>query len=137
MKKFTHMVIILALALPMIIFGLNKFLGFANVPPPEGQEAQAFLGAMFTSYLAKLVGIAEILGGLLMLNRRTSFVGLLLLTPVIVNIAVFHMVHDMPGNGIWIFPVVAYIAAAARYTPRFKALVTPASSAQHSLQEAL
>lgn len=103
------------LALPMIVFGLNKFIGFADMPPPAGQQAQIFLGAMFTSYLVTLVGATEVIGGLLLLFRRTSFLGFLLLSPVVVNIAAFHLAHDMPGNGIWLVTTALYVVLAIRY----------------------
>ena len=95
------------LALMMIVFGANKFIGFANVPPPPDETAQLFLGAMFSSYLAKLVGLTEIVGGILLLVPRTVFIGLLLLLPVVANIVGFHLVHDMPGNGLWLIPSLA------------------------------
>ena len=54
-------------ALSMIVFGLNKFIGFIAVPPPADPVAQQFLGAMFSSYLAPLVGGVEIIGAVLIL----------------------------------------------------------------------
>lgn len=110
--KLQHLAAI-ALGVPMVIFGANKFLLFANVPPPTDPTAQMFLGAMFTSYLAKLVGFTEILGGALVLVPRTRNLGWLTLAPIMVNIVVFHMAHDMPGNMIWLvstsaFAVVTY-----------------------------
>ncbi len=106
------------LALPFILFGLNKFIGFADMPPPAGQQAQLFLGAMFGSYLVTLVGATEIIGGLLLLFRRTAFMGFLLLSPVVVNIAAFHLAHDMPGNGIWLFTSALYVYLLAQYRHR-------------------
>jgi putative oxidoreductase len=103
------------LAFPLIVFGLNKFIGFADMPPPAGQQAQVFLGAMFTSYLVLLVGATEVIGGLLLLFRRTAFAGFLLLSPVVVNIAAFHFAHDMPGNGIWLVTALFYVLVAFRY----------------------
>jgi uncharacterized membrane protein YphA (DoxX/SURF4 family) len=97
------------LAILFIVFGLNKFLGFAAVALPEGAIAQAFLGAMFGSYLVKLVGVAEILGGVLMLVQRTFRLGLLILTPIVLNIAVFHIAHDFIGNGIWLVSLVFFV----------------------------
>lgn len=90
--------------LPMVIFGLNKFFGFASVAPPEDPTAQMFLGAMFSSYLANSVGILEIIGGILVAIPRTAFMGWLILLPVISNIVLFHLAHDLPGNGLWLFP---------------------------------
>lgn len=109
MKKYISIVFIGILSFQMIIFGLNKFLGFANPTPPTNPVALNFLGAMFTSYLASLVGFFEILGGMLLLFKRTSFIGLLFLTPIILNIVVFHLAHDFVGNGIWIFTLIPFL----------------------------
>lgn len=100
-------------AFQFIIFGLNKFIGFINPPPPSDSTALSFLGGMFGSYLGKFVGFVEIIGSLLLIAPRTKFIGLLLLLPIMVNIILFHIAHDNPGNGIWIivtllFGIVCY-----------------------------
>ena len=87
-------------AIHFIIFGANKFIGFASFPPPTDEIAQLFMGAMFSSYLAKLVGMIEIIGGILLLIPKTTFLGLLLCLPIVANITAFHLFHDLPGNGI-------------------------------------
>ena len=120
---FLHWGVNLGLAVPMIVFGLNKFLFFADVPPPSGETAQAFLGTMFTSYLAPLVAVTEILGGALFLFRRTAFLGLLVLAPLMANILAFHVAHDMPGNGIWVVSTAFYAVAAWRHRRDFAGLV--------------
>ncbi|MEM1337700.1 MAG: hypothetical protein AAF634_09845 [Bacteroidota bacterium] len=96
------------LGLLMIIFGLNKFLGFIRVDPPADETAQQFLTALFGSYLFGLVAIVEIVGGLFLLVSRTRFLGWLLLAPVVFNIVVFHLAHDFIGNGIWLLPSLLY-----------------------------
>lgn len=112
MKNLFNTIAAIALSLPMIIFGLNKFLLFANVAPPTDKTAQMFLGAMFTSYLAKIVGITEIIGGGLVLLSKTRTLGWFLLLPIMANIIVFHFAHDMPGNMIWLFSTAAFILVA-------------------------
>jgi putative oxidoreductase len=120
MTNLISTIVRVLLALPFIIFGLNKFLMFANMPPPLDPTAQAFLGAMFSTYLVKIVAITEIAAGLLLLSNRTAFLGSLLLLPVTVNIVSFHLAHDMPGNGIWIITTLLYaiviFTQKARYT---------------------
>jgi putative oxidoreductase len=118
MQNLFQTILRVLLALPFIIFGLNKFLMFAAMPPPADPTAQAFLGAMFTSYLVKLVGITEILAGLLLLVNRTVFLGSLLLLPLTVNFIAFHSSHDMPGNGIWVFTTLLHVVLL--YTQREK-----------------
>lgn len=109
MKNLFNTIAAIALGLPMIIFGLNKFLLFANVAPPTDKTAQMFLGAMFTSYLAKLVGITEIIGGGLVLLPKTRTLGWFVLSPIMANIIVFHFAHDMPGNMIWLFSTASFL----------------------------
>ena len=109
MKDLFNTIAAIALGLPMIIFGLNKFLLFANVAPPTDKTAQMFLGAMFTSYLAKLVGITEIIGGGLVLLPKTRTLGWFVLLPIMANIIVFHFDHDMPGNMIWLFSTASFL----------------------------
>ncbi|MEM6960059.1 MAG: DoxX family protein [Myxococcota bacterium] len=111
------------LALPMIVFGLNKLIGFADVPPPEGEAAQRFLGTMFTTYLAPLVALTEIVGGALYLWRRTAFIGLLILCPLMANIVAFHVAHAMPGNGIWLFSLLFFGVAMWKHREDFRGLV--------------
>jgi putative oxidoreductase len=118
MNNTVSTIVRVLLALPFIIFGLNKFIGFADMPPPADPTAQAFLGAMFGSYLAKMVAVTEISAGLLLLSNRTAFLGSLLLLPVTVNIAIFHLAHDLPGNGIWI--ITTLLHAFVIYTQKEK-----------------
>lgn len=112
------------LAIHLIIFGANKFLLFANFPPPTDETAQLFMGGMFGTYLAKIVGITEIIGGTLLLIPKTSFVGLLLLLPVVVNIAFYHLFHDMPGNGIWLLTIALTGIVSWAWRDRFSALLS-------------
>lgn len=113
MNKYVKNIAIGILAFQFIVFGLNKFIGFVNPPPPTDPKALTFLGVMFGSYLAKFVGFFEIVSSVLLIIKRTRFLGLLLLLPVMANIIVFHLAHDNPGNGIWI--VVTLIFAMICY----------------------
>lgn len=99
---------IILFALQFMIFGANKFLGFVNPPPPTDPIALTFLGGMFGSYLGKFVGFFEIVGSLLLIIPKTRFIGLLVLTPIMVNIIAFHIAHDNPGNGIWIIVTLIF-----------------------------
>ncbi|MEQ9425728.1 MAG: hypothetical protein RJQ09_14990 [Cyclobacteriaceae bacterium] len=99
----------IALGFMMIVFGMNKFLGFIPVEPPEGDTAQKFLGTMFSSYLFVVVALAEIIGGVLIAVPKTRTLGWLILLPVIFNIVAFHFAHDFIGNGIWILPVALFL----------------------------
>lgn len=93
----------------MMIFGLNKFLGFIPVEPPTDPTAQQFMGAMFSSYLYIVVALAEIIGGLFLLIHKFRFVGWLIQGVIIFNIVGFHIAHDFIGNGIWMLPTILFL----------------------------
>jgi uncharacterized membrane protein YphA (DoxX/SURF4 family) len=107
-KKIENFTAIL-LGVLMIIFGLNKFLGFIPVEPPADPTAQQFMGAMFSSYLYIVVAIGEIIGGLLLLIPKFRFVGWLIQGVIIFNIVAFHIAHDFIGNGIWLLPTILFL----------------------------
>lgn len=109
MKKQIPTLLNVLFGVAMIVFGLNKFFGFIAVDPPADEMAQTFLGTMFTSYLVKLVALAEIIGGALLLIPRTAFLGSMILLPVTVNIVAFHLFHDLPGNGLWVITTMLHI----------------------------
>lgn len=103
------------LGILMILFGLNKFIGFIAVDPPADPVAQAFLGNMFTTYLFKVVAFAEIIGGILLLVPKLRLIGWLLLSPVVFNIVAFHVAHDFIGNGIWLLPMLLFVWIGVKY----------------------
>lgn len=111
MKNILNKMSLGAVALLMILFGLNKFIGFIPSPPPDDPVAQSFMGAMFTSYLFVIVALTEIVGGILLLIPKTRILGWLLLLPVVFNIIAFHVAHDFIGNGIWLFLTLTYLTA--------------------------
>lgn len=85
------------LGLVFLVFGLNYFVQFMAMPPLSGPPA-AFMGALFASgYMFPLVKGVEVVGGALLLAGRFVPLALLLLAPVVVNIAAFH-VFLTPGE---------------------------------------
>lgn len=123
MNKYVQNGIIGFFSLLFIIFGSNKFFGFLELQLPADPIAKTFLVTMFTSYLVKLVGFAQVAGAVLLLIPRTRFLGTLLFLPVIVNIAVFHLAHDNPGNGLWIFVSLLYAVIVYFQKNNFAALL--------------
>ena len=110
------------LALMFIVFGANKLIGFMEMPPPANPVAGLFMEAMFGSFLAKLVAITEILAGVLLLIPKTTFIGLLLLSAVLINIIGFHVAHDFPGNPFWFVAIILFILACIPYKDKFNDL---------------
>jgi len=112
------------LGLIFVVFGLNGFLSFIHMPPPEGQ-AGAFVGAMYVSGYLKAVLALELIGGLLLLIGRFVPLGLTLLGPVVVNILLFHAF--LAPAGLPLALVTAALTLVVLYGQRasFAPLVQP------------
>lgn len=99
MNSKVTMALRIILGLILIIFGINKFVGF--MPMPELPEAAAsFMGALSKSgYMFPLIGSVEVIVGLLLvLNKWVPF-ALILLAPVAVNMILFHLNLAPGGTG--------------------------------------
>ena len=84
------------LGLIFVVFGLNAFLHFINMPPPQGLAGD-FMKALFASHYFYVVAVLQIAGGALCLLGRFVPLGLTLLGPVIVNILLFHIFLERSG----------------------------------------
>ena len=98
-----------------VVFGLNGFLQF--LPQPAMPEpAIAFFGALAaTGYMLPQLFAWQVIGGALVLSGRVAL-GVLLLTPVIINIVGFH-VFLAPG-GLGLALVVAALGLFLAWTHR-------------------
>jgi len=90
MNSKLTMVLRIVLALVLLIFGANKFFNFMPMELPAA--AVKFFGAMMeTGYLVKLIGVTEIVVGLLLLLKKWESFALIVLAPISVNIIFFHL----------------------------------------------
>jgi putative oxidoreductase len=92
----------LALGVLFLVFGLNHFLHFFELPPPTAKEAGDFMKLLHESGYMNVVMGLEIAGGLALLTLRWTNLGILILGPIMVNIWLFHafMVkggYEIPG----------------------------------------
>jgi hypothetical protein len=107
---------IATLAFIFIIFGANKFLHFITPPPPTDLGAQLYMAGMFNSYLGSLVGIVEIFSSILLLYKRTRFLGFLAIIPIILNIILFHITTNDALNPVII--IISVIFGAVCYSQK-------------------
>ena len=104
-----------------LVFGLNGFLHFIPLPPPEGVAGQ-FMGALFVShYLTLIFGLQVIAAVLLLVNRYVPL-ALVVLAPVIVNILFFHALMAPSGLPLAIFVAVLWALIFVDVRPAFAAL---------------
>ena len=115
------------LGLIFVVFGLNAFLHFIPMPPPQGLAGD-FMKALFMSHYFYVVAVLQIVGGALLLLGRFVPLSLTLLGPVIVNILLFHIFLEPSGLPLAI--VVSALALFLLWTNRqaFSGLIKPSAS---------
>ena len=77
------------LGLMFVVFGSNIFLHFVPMPPLPATLAGDFSKALMRSHYIYVVGLLQVIGGLLLLIGRYVPLGFALLGSVIVNILLF------------------------------------------------
>ena len=134
MKTKGVLVARLLLGLIFFVFGLNGFLEFLE--QPEGTpEGDAFIAALRdTGYVMTLVKVIETACGALLLAGYFVPLALVLLAPIIVNIAGFHLFLDPSGSGLGTVAVV--LALHIFLTTQYWTVYKPMLAAKVNLSEA-
>jgi putative oxidoreductase len=98
MKRKVTFVLSLLFGLMFINAGLNKFFNY--MPPPENLPEnllKAFQAFTQIGWLMPLIGLAEILGGLLFIFPKTRALGALVIFPVMIGIMLTNTMTDTSG----------------------------------------
>ena len=95
MKKYIPQAVRVLTGLIFIGSAIAGMMG--KVPPPEPEAAKTFMGVLFSSGLLYLVKVLELLCGLALISGFFVPLALLVLAPIIVNIAFFHVALDPSG----------------------------------------
>lgn len=126
MKNKILFVVSLIFGLMFINAGLNKFFNY--MPMPEDMPAnlvKAMTGFMQVSWLMPLVGVVEVIGGILFIIPKTRAFGAVVVFPVIVGILLTNTVTDTSGMPIALaftaINVWVLYENRAKYEPMFKA----------------
>ncbi len=111
------------LALGLIVIGVNKFIGFLPIPELPTNASSFMFSLKATGYVLPIVGILEILIGLLLLVNKSVPFALLLLAPISINILLFHLYLDLPKIGgalaIFIINLILIFKHWKYYRPLF------------------
>ena len=90
--KWAILAVRVLVGLGFVVLGSEYFLHFmpAQAPPPT-ENARNFAGILMATDYFAVVKVLEIAGGLLLLSGRMAPLGLILLVPVTVNIALWDL----------------------------------------------
>jgi putative oxidoreductase len=121
--KYVILAVRSVLGLAFLVFGLNHFLEFFKPSGPSPTPAAlSFIQAIAATHYLDVVKVIEVTGGFLLLTRLFVPLGLVLLTPVIVNIALFDvLLMKGPGLGVPMLAMALFLIWAYRayFAPLF------------------
>lgn len=121
MKQKITFVLSLLFGLMFINAGLNKFFNYMPAPKDLPEKMLKVMAAfMEIGWLMPLTGVAEIVGGILIIIPRTRALGALIIFPVMVGILLTNIIQA--PSGIPIVIVMSAILAWIMYESREKYL---------------
>ena len=108
--------------LVFVLFGANYFVEF--LPKPEGTAATRGFGRALaeTGYMWPLIKGTEIAAGMLLLTGIWVPLGLVVLAPLVVNIALWNVLLDPSGVGIAIGVTLPYLALVWAYRDAYRGM---------------
>lgn len=118
-----------------LVFGLNGFLHFIPLPPPNGVAGQ-FMGALYVSHYLPLIFGLQVVGGVLLLVNRFVPLAVAILAPVVVNILCFHALMAPSGLPLALVVVVLWALIFVDVRQAFAPLVQPRLQAQGTIDPA-
>jgi uncharacterized membrane protein YphA (DoxX/SURF4 family) len=106
--KWVNLILRIGLGVMLLMFGLNKFFWFMPdfdfTGYPEADhlfKALRYVGEEPTGkgYLMYLVGLSEVIIGLLLVTKKWVPLALAMLVPISINIIMFHAFLNLPNIG--------------------------------------
>jgi hypothetical protein len=114
-----------------LVFGLNGFLHFIPMPPPDGVAGQ-FMGALFVSHYLTLIFGLQVVAAVLLLADRYVPLALAILAPIIVNILSFHALMAPGGLPLALVVAVLWALIFVDVRPAFAGLFHARRSPSHA-----
>jgi len=106
--KWVNLILRIGLGLMLLMFGLNKFFWFMPdfdfTGYPEADhlfKAFRYAGEQATGkgYLMHLVGLSEVVIGVMLVTKKWVPLALAMLVPISINIVLFHTFLNIPNIG--------------------------------------
>lgn len=113
--KFAILIARILLGAVFVLFGANSIVHFLPMTPPPG-DAGLYLSLLATHKYSAVVGLLQVVGGLLLLVGRFVPLGLTILGPILVNVVLFHTLFNAPGLplGVVLLLLEAFLIFAYR-----------------------
>jgi putative oxidoreductase len=123
--KIVTIIARLLLGLGFVVFGSNAFLHFIPMPPIPQTLAGDFTRVFINSGYATVIGVLQLISGLLLLIGRFVPLALTILGGIIFNILVFHALMAPEGFPPGIIVTILELFLVWRYREAFIPLLRP------------
>ena len=121
MNSKVSMILRILLGLVLIVFGANKFGNFMPMPEMTADAAE-YMSVLGKAGYFEILGVLEIVIGLLLLIGKWVPFALVLLAPLAVNFLIFHLKYDMAGIGGAAVVSLLTVALFYAHWDKFKSL---------------
>jgi len=133
MIRYLPLVVRFLVGAIFFVFGLNGFFNFIPMPATPPQRVVPFMtGLMAAGYFFPLLKLTETVCGLLLLTNRFVPLALIVLAPIVVNIAAVHFILDPSGAAMAAFLVMALAYLGWEYRFYFRGVLTARTEPDHS-----
>lgn len=112
------------LGLLFLVFGLNFFFQFLPMPTPPEQAMKYMGGLMAAPYFFPLLKATEIIAAILLLINVAVPLAIILLSPIVVQIFLYHTILDPSGAPLAIVLVALTAFLGFAYFDRYRSLFT-------------
>lgn len=123
MSAKVEMVTRILLGISLLVFGLNKFLNFIPASPLVGSAGE-LMAIYVSSGFMKLIGGLELVIGISLLAQKFIPLSLTILTAIIFNALVFHILHDPAGMAPAVFALAIVLLSIYFNKSRFTELLS-------------
>lgn len=110
------------LGLMLLVFGANKFLHFIPMETPSGAAGNFLNSLGATGYIFPIIGLLEVIIGLMLLLKKWPAFALILLAPISLNILLFHLFLDIPGISMALLIFLFNLVLIYKHWPQYKPL---------------
>ena len=124
MRSMFTRIVRITLGTGLVVFGANMIHPFLPLDQPDRNTAAGeFINSLgATGYIFPVVGVLEVLIGIMLLLKKWVAFALILLAPISINILLFHLFLDIPGLSIAVLIVVFNAVLIFKHWPQYKPL---------------
>lgn len=122
--KIATLIVRILLGLIFFVMGLNGFFHFIPQPPMGEEAAKFMMGLASSGYFFPFLKTLETISGALLLAGIYVPLALVILSPIVINIFLFHLFLEPNGLPIAIVLVLLMIFLGYTYREYFKSLFT-------------